>query len=538
MRVYFGLLGCRLNEAENERWRDQFESAGCTISTSALQADLIVFNSCAVTSEAVRKTRQSVNRLRRDNPSAKIVVSGCAVSLTGASGYQPSTRSTSCDSSADGSSDTNAPACVDLVVANCDKDHLAATTLATLFPDHHIKPAQANKDVACGSTNATETETPNNHSRTNSGTNLNSLSYPVFPLRIDSSSVESRTSQAEKNDATATQSIRQKQRAFLKIQDGCRYKCTYCIVTQARGEERSQSIQALVNEVHAMESNGVQEVVLTGVHVGGYGSDTGESLASLVKALLNDTSIPRIRFASVEPWDLEPAMLQLFDNKRLMPHMHLPLQSGADGVLKRMARRCRTADFKTLVQTLRDQYPDFNVTTDVIVGFPGESDIEWQQTLAFAEEMAFGHIHVFPFSARTGTHAAKLPGQVDPVVKKARAKQLRRLARDCRRSYLETFVGRTMDILWESGKTTSTNKKQPGSTYASTAHRYQGYTANFLRVFVDLPDRSDATAGNHAESLQNKILPATITGLAEDNPSDQYAMLSAKIELQSPCLEI
>ena len=361
------------------------------------------------------------------------------------------------------------------------------------------------------------------------------LNYPVIPLHVDGSkAVDDHDSAkpnakltAEDNDNLTTG--RKRQRAFLKIQDGCRYKCTYCIVTQARGEERSHSIESLVAEVQAMEAAGMQEVVLTGVHVGGYGSDTGESLSSLVSALINDTSMPRIRFASVEPWDLEPALLRLFDNKRLMPHMHLPLQSGADSVLKRMARRCRTSEFKHLVDSLRNQYPDFNVTTDIIVGFPGESEKEWQQTMAFAQEMAFGHIHVFPFSARTGTHAATLTDQVNPAVKKSRAEQLRLLAQQSRRNYLQRFVGSAVDVLWESGKAVSANDALSGHPDPRQIHRYQGYTPNFLRVFVDVPDSRNTTESGDRNWLSNKLLPATITGVLQHNQPDQQSALSARI---------
>lgn len=499
MHVYLGLLGCRLNEAEIERWRHQFESAGCTLSASAEQADLIVFNSCAVTAEAVRKTRQSINKLRRLNPSAKIVVSGCAVSLPKESGYQPAQT--------EGTAQHPSCSVVDLVLANTEKEALVKTTLNTLFPDFT---GDLNDDI----------KTDNSLAFSNT-----QHRYPVITLQPENAGNAINPEAGTAENVAA--SNRPRQRAFLKIQDGCRYKCTYCIVTQARGEERSKSIHDLVDEVRSLENSGVQEVVLTGVHVGGYGSDTGESLTTLVRALLDDTSIARIRFASVEPWDLEPELLELFVNQRLMPHMHLPLQSGADSVLKRMARRCRTADFRTLVQSLRDNYKDFNVTTDIIVGFPGETDDEWHETLAFAEEMEFGHIHVFPFSARTGTHAARLSSQVNPALKKARAEQLRELARTSRRRYLSQYIGQTVDVLWESAKQIPDHK--PGSN--GVTQRFHGYTPNFLRVCADQSELNSGLGTGELMSLQNRLLPARISGLLNDNPTDQQSVLSATIDL-------
>jgi len=332
--------------------------------------------------------------------------------------------------------------------------------------------------------------------------------------------------------STAESHQRRRQRAFIKIQDGCRYKCTYCIVTKARGEEKSRHIRTLVDEVNGLQRQGVQEIVLTGVHVGGYGSDTNESLTALVNALLQDTAIPRIRFASVEPWDLEPSLLALFNNKRVMPHMHLPLQSGSDSVLKRMARRCRTADFKQLVESLRSDFPDFNVTTDIIVGFPGETESEWLQTMAFAEEMAFGHIHIFPFSARTGTHAATLGDQLTGIVKKQRARQLAEIAQDSRNQYMRQFVGRTVDVLWETSKEIPQNgngceNQNVGNTTEDSGPqlRYIGYTPNYLRVYSDPNnlEKSGAAPIDTRRSLENLITPARLGNIETDGSRSSKA---------------
>ena len=193
----------------------------------------------------------------------------------------------------------------------------------------------------------------------------------------------------------------------------------------------------------------MQEIALTGVHVGGYGSDIDSNLYRLLSEILAASDIPRIRLASVEPWDLPPGFFELFHEPRLQPHMHLPIQSGSDSVLRRMARRCKTAEFERLVEQARQTIPLFNVTTDLIVGFPGETGEEWRQTLEFVERVGFGHMHIFPFSARAGTKAARLPEQIDAATKKARSREMHELAAQLKRRELERHLGNRASVLWE-----------------------------------------------------------------------------------------
>ncbi len=293
---------------------------------------------------------------------------------------------------------------------------------------------------------------------------------------------------------------RGRNRAFIKIQDGCRYRCTFCIVTVARGEERSRSIGNIVRDINGLGAQGIKEIVLTGVHVGGYGSDIDSSLYDLIHAILADTDMPRVRLTSVEPWDLPSNFFRLFDNPRLMPHMHLPLQSGSDSVLRRMARRCKTTDFARLIDRARQEVTDFNVTTDVIVGFPRESQEEWQQSLEFIERIGFSHIHIFSYSPRAGTKAAGLAEQVPKAIKQRRSKELHALAAQMKSAYLEKYIGRVFPVLWE--KASDRN--------ADDSMRYAGYTPNYLRVNVTAP------AG---VLLENQIHPVRILSLSAGGES-------------------
>ncbi len=332
MQIYLKTLGCRLNEAELESWAESFQSKGHNIIDDPDHADLLVVNTCAVTQEAVKKSRQIIRRTHRNNPSAKLVVSGCYASL-------------------DKNIQQDIPG-IDLLVNNQQKDQLVDVT-------------------------------------------LNELNFETMPVLS-----------TEPGEASIFR--RGRNRAFIKIQDGCRYRCTFCIVTVARGNERSRKESEIIKDINQFYQQGIQEVVLTGVHVGGYGSDIDSSLYKLIKTVLSDTDIPRIRLASVEPWDLPEDFFSLFSNERLMPHMHLPLQSGSDSVLKRMVRRCKTNDYKKLIQQARYKIPNFNITTDIIVGFPGETEEEWQESINFIEEIMFSHIHIFTYSKRDGTKAASL----------------------------------------------------------------------------------------------------------------------------------
>jgi threonylcarbamoyladenosine tRNA methylthiotransferase MtaB len=394
MDVFVASLGCRLNEAEAEAWARSLGAAGHRLVAGPEAAQILVLNSCAVTSEAAKKSRQQVRRLHRANPSARLVVTGCyaelepeqVASLTG----------------------------VDLVVGNRDKDSLV--------------------DILS-----------------------RELTAPVMPKLASAPD----SSHLFRDGRT---------RAFIKVQDGCRNRCSFCIVTVARGEERSRPIADVVAEVNQLVRLGYQEAVLTGVHLGGYGSDIGADLTALVRAVLADTDMPRIRLSSLEPWDVPQNVWQLWANPRLMPHLHLPLQSGCDPILKRMARRCGIARYEALVTAARDSIADLTVTTDIIVGFPGEGEAQWATTLATVERIGFAHIHIFTYSAREGTAAARMPGQVDSSVKRRRSRELHKIAAAQKAAHLRRFAGSSRAVLWEGSG---------------------GYTDNYLRVESPAPASVD-----------------------------------------------
>ena len=240
-------------------------------------------------------------------------------------------------------------------------------------------------------------------------------------------------------------------RAFLAVQDGCDHHCTYCLTQVLRGPARSRPLAEAVNDVQDLVSAGAQEVVLTGVSLGAYGIDFDfeDGLSILVDAILQDTAVPRLRLSSIEPWDVTDTLLGHWENPRLCRQLHLPLQSGSDAVLHRMGRHITAEHFALLVKNAREYSPEIAITTDVMVGFPGESESEFEQTLKFIKDLNFSRLHVFPYSERPGTAAAKMKGGVPKIIRKARADQLRVLNNNLRFTYRERMLGQTLPVLYQ-----------------------------------------------------------------------------------------
>jgi threonylcarbamoyladenosine tRNA methylthiotransferase MtaB len=280
-------------------------------------------------------------------------------------------------------------------------------------------------------------------------------------------------------------------RAFVKIQEGCNEVCAFCIVPRTRGRGRSRAVEEVIQEVLAREREGVQEVVLTGTQLGNYGRDLGgieQGPRHLLQALLDHTEVPRIRLSSLQPQDISPRLLRLWRDARLCPHFHLPLQSGSDAVLQRMRRRYTAEQFRRTVDFIREQVPDVAVTTDVIAGFPGETDADFEATYSLCREVGFAAIHAFPYSRRPGTAANLMPDQVAAPVRRGRLERLLALAQACNQSFRSRYLGQVMGVLWEEQR----------------SGWWQGLTANYIRVYT----RADG-------DLTNTLLPTRL--LAEQH---------------------
>ncbi len=420
MRVRLESVGCRLNIGEIEAMARTLASAGHRVVGAGEPANLCILNTCTVTAIASKKSRQLIRQLRRSNPDAAVIVTGCDSELAPESARE---------------------AGVDLVVGNADKDRLleiAADRGLLHEPDPDLDSSML--------------FAPGDNART---------------------------------------------RAFLKVQDGCDNRCTFCVTTIARGAGRSVSPGNLLREIRELKGLGFLEVVLSGVHLGSYGHDfdNRRGLEELVLRILAETDVPRLRLSSLEPWDLDAGFFRIFGDPRLLPHIHLPLQSGCDATLKRMARKISREKFSQLLVDARNTVPDLAVSTDVITGFPGETDEEFEESLAFVREMAFSRLHIFRYSRREGTLAASMPDQVPGPVAQERSRRMHELGADLERKFNSRLIGRTYEVLWETAE-------DDGESL-----RWSGLTPNYVRV---------TTATLADEDLTNRITPTTITGAVPD----------------------
>ncbi|MCH7825309.1 MAG: tRNA (N(6)-L-threonylcarbamoyladenosine(37)-C(2))-methylthiotransferase MtaB [Acidobacteria bacterium] len=435
MRVRIDSVGCRLNIGEAEHLARALAVDGHCIVGPGEAADLMVFNTCAVTHVAARKSRKLIRHWRRANPTAALVVTGCYAEL---------------------SPGEVAALGVDLVVGNQDKDELPRLLKeAGILRDAQVVPAP-----------------------------------DAFPLQPDGAPAGNRNGRT---------------RAFVKVQDGCDNRCTFCIVTVARGDSRSRGVSEIVAEIRELVDAGYREAVLSGVHLGSYGHDRNdqEGLLRLVRAILDETTIPRLRLSSLEPWDLGAEFFSLWaQDPRLLPHVHLPLQSGCDETLRRMARRTDQASFRALVGQAREAVPELSITTDIIVGFPGESDAEFETSLGFVEEMEFAKLHVFRYSPREGTVAATMPGRVPPPVAQQRSNRMHALGAVCEAGFKARFIGRTVPVLWESAE------PRPECL------RWSGLTGNYIRVVTETGEDVDL-ANEVTETTLIRELPGAVLGVAQ-----------------------
>ncbi|MEY4632439.1 MAG: hypothetical protein RIQ81_2559 [Pseudomonadota bacterium] len=401
-RVFIKTLGCKVNTFDGNAIGNQFKAQGYTLVDSPDAADITVLNTCSVTSAADREARYLIRRYRRENPDTKLVVTGCYAQTDSA-------RLTGMEE-------------VDFVVPNQAKEQLVQL-------------------VESGQADGTE-----------------KMPAAVKPVSENRQS-HFKSSLTLFDDASSTQT-----RAFVKIQDGCNGFCAYCLIPYARGASRSVPRQQAFSEIERLIKNGTPEIVLTGIHIGDYGQDLEPSrdeagskgidqdhFASFVADVMNIPGLRRLRISSLEPNELTSALLRVLkaNEGKFCPHFHLPLQSGNDRVLKAMRRTYDTATYATAIAEARELFPDASFGADVIPGFPGETEEEFAGTMAFISDLKLSYLHVFPYSLRPNTAAARMPGHLPPEIVKERAARLRELSTKLAREYHASFVGKALEVLWE-----------------------------------------------------------------------------------------
>ena len=383
--------------------RRLFLDKGFEVTEDASEADCCVVNTCSVTGEADRKSHQMLRKMARLNSDAVVVATGCSAEL------------------ADGTIDC------DLIVGNREKNEIADRVLEYMKQqgkhEHtasHVRPEVTKKDE-----------------------------YHDFGSVLSPEGT----------------------RAFIKVEDGCNNFCTYCAIPYARGRVASRSFESCVEEAKFLADSGYKEITVSGIHLCSYGKDRGEDIMSLLKLLQAIDTVPgveRLGLGSLEPMSMTEEFIEgLAGLKHLCPHFHLSLQSGSDTVLKRMNRRYDTEEYTERVRLLRKHFPDMSLTTDIITGFPGETEDEFEETCLFARKMAFAKIHVFPYSEREGTAAAAMP-QMDMSVRKARAAKLISISDELSAEFAAEMTGKTAEVLVET-----VSDGIP-----------EGYTANYVRTKI------------------------------------------------------
>lgn len=415
-------LGCKVNAYETEAMRQLLEEDGYEIVPFEPGADVYVINTCTVTNIADRKSRQMLHKARKMNPDAIVVAAGCYVET------------------ADGGVEKD-PA-IDIILGNNQKNQLVS-----VIRDFEQKRAGKRAEEPSG----------------------------VMTKKIDIN----HTKEYENLIIDRTEN---RTRADIKVQDGCNQFCTYCIIPFARGRVRSRDTQDVLQEVRALAASGCQEIVLTGIHLSSYGVDLGEGmdLTALIEAVHEVDGISRIRLGSLEPGIVtEKFAYTLAELPKVCPHFHLSLQSGCDTVLKRMNRRYTSGEFREKCELLREAFTLPALTTDVIVGFPGETEEEFAVTEEFLRQIKLYETHIFKYSKRQGTRAAVMPDQVDEQVKAFRSERLIALGEENRLAFEESWMGREAEILFEEKNTIA------GKDY------FTGYTKEYIRAAV-LADRDYA----------------------------------------------
>ena len=394
-------FGCKVNQCESDNIRFSMIKNGYELSENIQNSDIIIINSCTVTAESDRKLRQTINRIKKTNPSGIIVLTGCmpqafpekAKKLLG----------------------------IDIVIGNSEKHEMVSVLKNYLR--NKVKIFEIN--------------------------NINNV------FKFEKATFDSRL---------------QRSRAFLKIEDGCDRFCSYCIIPYARGRVRSKNLEEIKKDIFNLSANGYKEIVLVGINLFSYGKDINSDICEAVKVVAENPDIKRIRLGSLEPDLVSDEIIEkLSCEKKLCPQFHLSLQSGSDKILKSMRRRYTSEEYLKLIKKLRDEFPDATFTTDLMVGFPGETENDFEKSLEIIEKAEFLKVHVFPYSRRPGTLADKYLGQISKNVKTERVKKAIEFSEKISKMVLSKFIGKTLDVLFE-------NKDENGF--------YEGYTSNYIYVKV------------------------------------------------------
>ena len=416
--IAFITLGCKVNQYDTQVMREIARESGYEVVSESETADIYVVNTCTVTHASDRKARRTIRKTIREHPNAKILVTGCYAD-----------RDSKNIEEIEG---------VTLVFGNREKKCLI---------EYLRKLGEFDEDTLCESQGQVSCIRSNRD-----------VLYPPFHGGITTFDGQTR--------------------ALVKIQDGCNTFCTYCIVPYVRGRMTSRPINDIVREVESLAQNGYKEVVITGIHLGTYGKDIDDSviLTDVLEKIHPINGIERIRLSSIEPMDVPDDLIErIAQLPKCAPHFHLPLQSGSNEILKRMGRRYTVEEYARLVGKLRATFPDVGITTDIMVGFPSETEAQFNDTYDFIKNMAFSRLHVFRYSPREGTPAANYLDQIPPDISITRSEAVRKLGHRLAEEFHLKMLGKVMEVLVEDSREGKDNL-------------LAGFTGNYIRVLMNVPD--------------------------------------------------
>ena len=429
---YVENFGCRATQADGAALERQFEERGLSRATGTRDASVVILNTCTVTTGADQDARAAIRRVRRQNPEARIVVTGCYAQRA--------------------PEELAALPGVDLVIGNSHKHQLAEIALGTQDRSHMSTIVPLESLTSLGGEPTTNDQRQTTESQ-----------RPIFVSDI--------LAHTELLAAPVFEAANERTRPNLKIQDGCDNRCSFCVIPYVRGQSRSLETDRIIHEVNTLVNAGYREVVISGINLGRWGRDLKKSsqpaesgerpttndqrrapndkrLVSLIRSILNETALEKLRISSVEPMDWTDGLIALVASEpRIAKHAHVPMQSGSDAVLRRMHRKYRPWHYREKIEKIRAAMPQAAIGADVMVGFPGETDSEFEATRRMIEDLPFTYLHVFTYSPRPGTPAASMQNQVPVQVARERNRILRELAAEKKLAFMRSFVGKTVEAI-------------------------------------------------------------------------------------------
>jgi threonylcarbamoyladenosine tRNA methylthiotransferase MtaB len=524
---YVENFGCRATQADGAALERQFEQRGLSRASTPAQASVVVMNTCTVTAAADQDARAAIRRVRRQNPAAQIVVTGCYAQRA--------------------PKEIAALPGVSLVIGNSHKHQLAEIFSRAAAP--FVSPEGA-AFISPGRKSGAPAEKSNESRRDGTASHTHSLAShedAFIPLTTLTAPPETREPEAgspifvsdifahtELLAAPVFDAANERTRPNLKVQDGCDNRCSFCVIPYVRGQSRSLPVNRILSEVNGLVKSGYRELVISGINLGRWGRDLAEPsalnkpgqrpttndqrLTSLIRAILAETTLEKLRISSVEPMDWTDDLISFVaSSPRIAKHTHVPLQSASDAVLRRMHRKYRPWHYREKIEKIRAAMPTAAIGADVMVGFPGETDAEFEATRRMIEDLPFTYLHVFTYSPRPGTPAASMPNQVPLNVARERNRILRELAAEKKLAFMRSLVGQMLDAITLRPRGVGAPAREAGTTESATpAEEVSAFTEALTDNYLKLRLRGRHTPNRWQHARIEDVVDGALVGRGSD----------------------